>query len=183
MSGARVGGNLVAVNGFDMFLLVLGLVLVLLGLFRGLVRMAVGTGGLVLGILLAIRVEERATPLVRKVVDSELWGSMIAFVGIVVSVVLAAAVVSFLLRKLLKAANLAWLDRGMGAAVGLVGALFLSAALSMILAAGLPRNSRLLADSKLAPITLRLSGALVRLAPPSLRQRFDEGVGRLRGIR
>jgi membrane protein required for colicin V production len=171
------------VNGFDMFVLVLGLVLVLLGLFRGLVRMAVGLGGLVLGIFLAIRFEERATPLVRRVVDSELWGSMIAFVGIVVGVVLAAAVVSFVLRKLLKAANLAWVDRGLGAAVGLVGALFLSAALSIILTAGLPRDSRLLADSKLAPITLRLSVALVRLAPPSLRQRFDAGMQRLRVIR
>jgi hypothetical protein len=67
--------------------------------------------------------------------------------------------------------------------VGLVGALFLSAALSIILTAGLPRDSRLLADSKLAPITLRLSVALVRLAPPSLRQRFDAGMQRLRVIR
>ena len=88
--------------------------------------------------------------------------------------------VGFVLRKILKAAHLAWVDRLLGASVGLLGALFLSAGLSIFLAAGLPGDSRLLADSALAPITLRLSRAIVQLAPPSLRERFDEGLRRFK---
>ena len=169
-------------NAFDVFILALAAGLVLLGAFRGLIRMALGLGGLFLGILLAIRWEERATPAVKRVVDSDLWAPLIAFVGIVVVVVLAAVATGILLRRLLKLAKLAWMDRALGAGVGLLGALLLSAALSIFLAAGLPEDSRLLADSTLAPLTLRVSGAVVRLAPPSLRKRFDEGMARFRGL-
>jgi len=167
-------------NAFDLVILALAAGLALLGAFRGLIRLALGAGGLLVGILLAIRWEERATPAVKRVLDSDLWAPMVAFVGIVVIVVLAAVAAGILLRRLLKLANLAWMDRALGAGVGLLGALLLSAALSIFLAAGLPGDSRLLADSSLAPVTLRLSGAVVRLAPPSLRKRFDDGMARFR---
>ena len=163
-----------------MFILVLAAGLGLVGAFRGLIRMGLGIAGLVVGIFLAMRWEERVTPMVRRVVDSELWAPMIAFIGIVVIVVLAAVAASMLLQRILRLAHLAWVDRLLGASVGLLGAVFLSAALSIFLAAGLPADSRLLADSALAPITLRLSRAIVRLAPPSLRDRFDQGMRRFR---
>ena len=167
-------------NAFDVVILALAAGLGLLGAFRGLIRMALGIGGLVVGILLAIRWEERATPAVKRVLDSDLWAPMVAFVGIVVVVVLAAVAARILLRRLVKLAHLAWMDRALGVGVGLMGALLLSAALSIFLAAGLPGDSRLLADSTLAPVTLRVSGAVVRLAPLALRKRFDDGMARFR---
>ena len=166
-------------NGLDIFILALAAALGLLGAFRGLIRLGFGITGLVLGILLAVRWEERTTPIVRRVVDSDLWAPMFAFTGVVVAVVLAAIAVSTLLRRVLKLAHLAWVDRALGATAGVLGALLLSAGLSIFLAAGLPVGSRLLSDSTLAPVTLRVSHAVVRLAPPALRQRFEDGIQRL----
>ena len=167
-------------NGFDLLVLVLATAFVMLGLFRGLLRLALSIGGLLLGLLLAIRWEDAATPHVRKFVDSDLWAPMIAFVGIVVLVVVASVLASAVLHRFLKVAHLAWVDRILGASAGLLAAVFLSAGISLILASASPDGPPVLQKSTLAPITLSLSRAIVKLAPAELRARFDAGMRQIR---
>jgi uncharacterized membrane protein required for colicin V production len=167
------------VNRFDVLLLVLAAALALLGAWRGLLRLGLGVAGLVGGIALAIRWEERATPLMRRVIDSDLWAPLAAFSAIVVAVAVAAGLLSVLLHGLLRRTRLAWVDRVAGAVAGVLAAFLISAGASVLLAAGLPRDSRLLADSALAPATLKVGAAVARVAPPDLRRRFEDGMKRL----
>ena len=166
-------------NGFDLLILLSAALLVLFGAYRGLVRIALGLGGLVVGLILALRWEGAVSRWVRPLVDSDLWAPLLAFVGVVVAVVLAFLVASWTLRHLLRAAHLIWLDRLLGAAAGLVCASLLAGALAVLLASDLPAGSRFLAHSRLAPYTLQISRGVVRLAPSQLRERFQVGLERI----
>jgi membrane protein required for colicin V production len=163
-------------NGFDVLVLVLVAAFVMLGLFRGLLRLGLSIGGLVVGLLLAIRFEDAATPHVHKFINSDLWAPMVAFVGIVVVVVVGSVIASVLLHRFLKVAHLAWVDRILGASAGLLAAIFLSAGISMVLATAGSKGPPVLKESALAPITLTVSRAIVKLAPAELKARFEEGM-------
>ena len=59
-------------------------------------------------------------------------------------------------------------------------AALLAAAVAVPLASVLPRGSRILTESRLAPVTLQVSRLVVRLAPDELRERFQQGLDRIK---
>jgi len=166
-------------NGFDLLVLLAAALFVLFGAYRGLLRLGLGLAGLVVGLFLALRWEGALTPYVRRIIDSDLWAPLLSFVGVVVAVVIASLVVAWALRSVLKVAHLLWIDRILGATAGLLCAALLAGGVAVILASDLPPDSRLLADSALAPYTLQISRGVVRLAPEGLRQRFEAGLERI----
>lgn len=167
-------------NAFDAFVLLAALVLACLGILRGVVRISLGLGGMVLGLLLALQYEGTVAPVVQRVVSDAVVAHLLAF-ALVVMVVLAASIfLGWVLRHLLKKAHLNWLDRSLGAAAGLLCAALLAAAVAVPLASALPRGSRVLVESRLAPVTLKVSRMVVRLAPEELRLRFQQGLDRIK---
>ncbi len=167
-------------NAFDAFVLLAALILACLGILRGVVRISLGLGGMVLGLLLALQYEGTVAPVVQRVVSDAVVAHLLAFALIVMVVMAASIFLAWVLRHLLKKAHLNWLDRSLGAAAGLLCAALLAAAVAVPLASALPRGSRVLVESRLAPVTLKVSRMMVRLAPEELRLRFQQGLDRIK---
>jgi uncharacterized membrane protein required for colicin V production len=167
-------------NAFDVFVILMAVILVLVGLLRGLVRISLGLGGLVFGVLAALQWEGTLAVPIERLVRNDAVAHLLAFGLIVVGVILGAVLLAFFLRKLLKKASLSWLDRMLGATGGLLCAALLAGAVAVPLASVLPSESRILRESRLAPVTLEVSLLVVRLAPDDLREKFLEGLDRIK---
>lgn len=168
-------------NAFDAFVLLAALVLFCVGMLRGVVRISLGLVGMVVGLVVALQYEAALAARVQKVVSDDVLAHLLAFALLVMSVMILSLFVGWILRHLLKKAHLGWLDRILGAAAGLVCAALLAAAVAVPLTSVLPRGSRILSESRLAPMTLEVSRLVVRLAPEELRQRFQRGLDRIKG--
>ncbi|HFE53497.1 MAG TPA: CvpA family protein [Bacteroidetes bacterium] len=141
-------------NAFDLIILVvLGFFLVR-GLFRGFLRETFGLVGLVLGLVLGIRYLDVATALLGHVLA---WPpsvlSVLAFIIVFGTVVVAFQVIISLLVKFLKVVRLRWVDRLAGGLVGLVKGGILAGAFALVVSllplTGSTAQSR--ADSALVP--------------------------------
>ncbi len=94
--------------------------LALLGLKSGLLKPAFGIGGLVLGTVLAIHYSGEVAPLLTEYVENDRLRSIAAFIGVLISVAVATRILAALIKKLLSALVLGWVDHVAGALVGAV---------------------------------------------------------------
>jgi len=167
-------------NAFDIAVLVVAGVLALIGLLKGVVRILVGIGALIVAFLLASRFHQRLADL--WVEEPSRWLRVGAYVAIFLGVMLVGAWIAWLLRALFKAAMLGWADRLAGAALGLAAAAVGTALLIMPLVAYVPRGESVLTRSVLAPYLVVVSDLFNRLAPEDMRQHFRGGIDELRKL-
>ncbi len=167
-------------NGFDIGVLVLAAAAILAGLWNGLVRILVGLGALVVAFLLAARFHDGLSARMPSFGGRPEARSIAAYVLVFVAVLLAAAVVAWLVRRLLQAVALGWIDRLGGAAVGLVFVLLFAAFVVVPVVAYAPAGRTLLADSTLAPYVEVVADLASRLVPASLRSRYEGHAEELR---
>jgi membrane protein required for colicin V production len=167
-------------NTFDIVLLVLACLLVLIGVIKGLVRILIGLAALVAAFALAARYHRPLADRLHGLEIGEEPLKLLAYVMIFLGVMLAGAVVAFLLRKLVKAAMLSWADRLAGATLGLVVALLTAALLVLPLVAYSPYSERILGNSVLAPYVTAVADLANTLVPEDLSRRYDEKIDELR---
>lgn len=172
-----------ALNAFDLLVIVLVGLLVLLGLRRGLARLLIGIGALVAAFILAARFHGLAAEAVSGALDvPEPAANLLGYLAILLGTLLAGAVAGRLLRGLLEMAMLGWADRLAGAAAGLVAALFASALIILPVIAYLPAGERLLRDSVLAPHVTLFSDLANAGVPEELASHYRERMDALRGF-
>ena len=167
-------------NTFDIVLLGLACILVLVGVMKGLVRILIGVAALVAAFALAARYHQ---PLAARMSGIEIPSEALrlgAYVLIFIGVMLAGALLAYVLRKLLAAAMLSWADRLGGAALGLVAAALTAALLILPLVAYSPYRDRLLAGSYLAPYVTVVADVANTLVPDDLADLYRERVEELR---
>jgi len=167
-------------NGLDIAI-VTGLALaVLLGAVRGLMRLLLLTGFLILGWWLALRYQ---IPVARRLLGIDDGpGVLVGFVAIFLLVLVAGGLAGRLVVRLLKAADLRWMDRLAGAGAGFVVALVLAAAALLPLASALDASSPLMNSSSLAPPLLRLTGWLLPLVPAEVREAYERRQNEAQGF-
>ncbi len=168
------------VNGFDGLLVLLGCVAVLLGVWKGLVRILAGIAALIAAFVVASRFDRDLVPYLRWIHASDealrFAGYLVLFVGVLI----AGVIVGWLVRKLLTAAALGWADRLAGAAVALVAALIAAAFLLLPLVAWMPGGMEAIEGSKLAPYVAAVSDLVNLAAPDDLADRWHERIETLR---
>ncbi len=170
-------------NGLDMALLVLGCILVVVGMAKGLVRILIGFAALIAAFALAARFHEPLGGRLAAAVD--LAGEparLLSYVGIFLGVMLAGGAIAWLTRKLLKAAMLGWADRVAGGALGLLAALVCAALLILPAVAYTPQGGAWLQSSTLAPYVTVVSDLASPLVPDRLSTLYRERVERLREL-
>ena len=118
-------------NWLDIVIVVVIGITTVIGLMKGIIKMALTLGGLVLGIFLAGRYyvpfSEHLT-----LISSPTWAKIAAFAIIFVGVMIAAAVLAHFLEKAASAILLGWVNRLIGAIIGFfVGAFFCGAVLAI----------------------------------------------------
>jgi len=167
-------------NLFDGAVVGLAALLVLVGLWKGAIRILVGILALATAWFVAIRFHAAAAD--RTLPTS--WDPSLARLGmwlaIFFGVLLAGGLVAWLLRSIVKAALLGWADRLAGAALGFSAAALATAFLVFPLAAYLPGGSRVLADSRLAPYASTVSDLVSGLTPQEIDERYERGIAHLR---
>jgi len=167
-------------NIFDIVLLVLACCLVLVGMIKGLVRILIGVAALIAAFVLAARFHQPLADALSGIAIGLEPRRLIAYLLIFLGVMLAGAVIAFVLRKLLKAAMLSWADRLGGAAVGLVAAMLAAALIILPLVAYSPFGEKALTDSMLAPYVMVVADMANTLVPEELSERYRNKVEDLR---
>lgn len=114
-----------AITPVDWIIVVTVGVSMLLGLFRGLIREVMSVIGWVLGVVLAIRYAVPLGDLLPFDPEMSTASTALAAVVIVLAVVIAAGIVGWLLRKLMKAVEMSASDRMLGSVFGLGRALLM----------------------------------------------------------
>ncbi len=134
-------------NWVDIVIIIYLCLSVLSGFMQGLIRTVLSIIGLIVGIILAAHFYKQLGDILTFISNKNV-ADVVAFIIILLVVIGIAAFIAWILRSLIKAIMLGWVDKIGGAVLGLIlGALSISAFLAIIEKVS---NSSLITDSKLA---------------------------------
>lgn len=166
-------------NGLDWAILGVMLVSVWLASVHGFFFEVFSLAGTVIGFLLAAWAYWHVAPWFVPYVKSPAIADLAGFLTIFCAVVLVAGIIARIVRKAIRAVGLRWIDRFLGGAFGLVRGVVIVVVALMAMTAFAP-DSPQLAGSQLAGYFQLAGGGASWLVPSSMRQRFREGVAKLR---
>jgi membrane protein required for colicin V production len=162
-------------SGADWVIFIVILVSVVQAASAGFFQEACGIAGLVFGYILAAWQYRRLVAWASPDLKSPWLGEIAGFLVIFLAVMIVAGIAGRIARWIMKEAGLSFLDRLLGAALGLLRGCLLAAVVLMGMAAFTPA-SRWLAGSELAPYFLVVGRAAIWVAPSDLRGRFYQGL-------
>ena len=165
-------------NPIDIAIGALCLGLALLGIVRGFVRQLASWAGLILGHLAGIRYYGEARDLLK--LDFR-HGEVAAYLLTFLAVYLAARLAGLLVERRVRGSALSWADRLAGGAAGFVKGALLSVLLVFLLVIVLPRDARVIRESKLAPRAIEAAKRAQRIFPERFARSFDEKIRAAQG--
>lgn len=160
-------------NPIDIAMGALCLGLALLGIVRGFVRQLASWAGLILGHLAAVRYYGEARDLLK--LDFR-HGDVAAYLLTFLAVWLAARLAGLLVERWVRGSALSGADRLAGGAAGFAKGALLSVLLVFLLVIVLPRDARVIRESKLAPRAIGAAKWAQGAFPERLARSFDEKV-------
>jgi len=164
-------------NLLDVILALLFAWFAISGIVRGLVRQLFSLGGLVAGHLLGIRYYAFAH---EKLGLSFQYAEVIGYAVVFLAAYLAIRLVGGVIEDRVRKSKLSGTDRLAGMAAGLVkGALF-SILIVFLLVILLPRDARLLRESKAAPAAIAAGNRLASVFPQRFAESFREKIQAIR---
>lgn len=163
----------------DWIILLFLLFSVVTAAWEGFFHEAFGLAGLIVGYLVAAWQYRRLADWFGTFLKQTWLGDISAFLIIFFAVLIVAAILGRLTRRMMKAAGLTAIDRTLGALLGLVKGSLVVAIVLVAMAAFAPA-ARWLPGSQLAPYFMVAGRAAIWVAPADLRRRFDEGLEYLR---
>ncbi len=155
------------IGWLDIVLAILIAATVIIGLLKGLVRELIGVVAAVGGFLLAAYHYQKAADLLAGMIKNPVAARFLGFLLILLAVVLAGALLSFLLSKLMKGA-IAVVNHFLGGVFGCLEGMLLGGALVFALLV-FPVDREAVSESKLAPYCYGLTKAAVGLIPQELK--------------
>jgi membrane protein required for colicin V production len=167
------------VNGADWIILVAILLSAAHAASEGFFLVAFGTGGLIVGYLLAAWQYHQMAAWLAPHLKSPWLGDIAGFLIIFLFVLVVAGFLGRMMRRMMKEVGLSFLDRLFGGALGLVRGALVVAVVLMGMAAFAP-TSKWLEGSELVPYFLTVGRAAIWVAPAELRDRFYQGLELLR---
>lgn len=160
-------------NLLDLGILILLGLITLRGYYRGLFQELAVLVGVVGGVVVAAHTYLRLAALAQRWITDPLHARWIAFAVVLVAVYWLTRLVAHFLQRLLYHLYLDFFDRLLGGTFALAkGALLLGFGL-MFLGVLLPRDSRLLKESRTAPTLIQISRQSLELLPPDFKQRLN----------
>ncbi len=160
-------------NVLDIVIAALFSAAVIYGLVRGFVRIAIGLSGLAVSLASALRLAERGPEWFGGVFADARFARLAAFVIVLVVGLVATALLAFVVRRLVRAAQVSWLDRLAGAGVGAVGALLAVSGMLVGLTTFLPAGAPLIRDSRLVPVVMGVADLAAAILPPRMAAEYE----------
>jgi membrane protein required for colicin V production len=161
-------------NLLDLGILVLLGLITLRGYYRGLFQELAVLVGLVGGVVVAAHTYLRLAVLLQRWINDPVHARWIAFALVLVVVYWLTRLLAHFLQRLLYHLYLDFFDRLLGGTFALAkGALLLGFGL-MFLGVFLPRDARLLKESRTAPVLVQFSRQSLELLPPDFKRRLND---------
>jgi membrane protein required for colicin V production len=157
-------------NTLDIIITAIVCVTAASGLWKGLVRQIFSLGGVILGYLIAREYYDRLSQFI-PAADAGMK-KVISFAGIFVFFILAAAIAGWFINRLLKSADLNWINRIGGGAVGFLKGVLIVVIITVLLLAFLPADSGILRESKLLPYAVMASRMLNSVIPKDMKDKY-----------
>lgn len=161
-------------NLLDLGILVLLGLVTVRGYFRGLFQELAVLVGVAGGVVVASHTYLQVAGLISQWITDPQYARIIAFAAILVAVYWLTRLTAHYLQRILYHLYLDFFERLLGAAFALAkGALLIGFALIFI-GLVLPKDSRLLQESRTAPKLSNLARQSLELLPPDFKQRFND---------
>jgi uncharacterized membrane protein required for colicin V production len=145
-------------NALDLVILAVVGLAALLGLQSGILRPVSGTGGLILGVLLAIQHRSRVAVMLIEQIEGDLLREVVAFIAIVLAVIVVTRAAAILFKRLLGVLAIGWMDHAAGALGGAaVGTVLAGTAVFLLTGADIVQTRESIRSSVLAPEVTRAS--------------------------
>jgi membrane protein required for colicin V production len=141
-------------------------------LWTGFSRSLASLLGVILGCWVAVHRFSSISFRLSPWIQDEMWRSLVSFMLIFFLVYLIFCIAGIIVQRMLKTLKLSWIDRLLGAVVGLVKGLILAVAIVFMLTIFLPSNSQVLKKSCLYPTLSRVAQVMGSMVPGHLKGRF-----------
>jgi membrane protein required for colicin V production len=167
-------------NALDWLILLIVVGSALIAAAQGFFFEVISLAGALLGYLAAAWGYGRTAPWFLPYVKSQAIANLAGFITIFLGVVLLGAAIARIVRWMVREVGLRWVDRVLGAAFGLLRGLVIVTAGLLALTAFAPESPQL-KQSQLANYFVLAGGGASWLAPTEIRQKYREGMDKLRG--
>ncbi len=161
-------------NGLDIVISACVAICALYGLWKGFVRIAVGIAGLGISLAFALRLMGFGPEWFGQVFASDQLSRIVAFLLVFALGLLATAAMAWVAHKLVKSAQISWLDRLIGGGVGAVGGALVICGVLVGVTAVLPPGAKVLETSLLIPYVIVVSDAAAVILPPEMAALYRE---------
>lgn len=164
-------------NMFDLIVLVVIVLLILRGLWKGLIRQVVGLAGVVTGYMIAMHFYG---PFASRYLKgfTPATGHIIAFLGVFIGCIIAASIVGWIIGRLMNVAGLGILNRIGGAVLGGAKGCFILAIAVMMLVAFLPRENGVFKSSRTIRYIQPMAQLISTVAPKNIKTKYDQKTGK-----
>jgi len=161
-----------AFNWLDICVILILVIVIGRGLWTGF-SMAVSTFfGVILGFWVAAQQFPFVSMKLSSFIHDDVWRSLLSFTLLFLVVYLTFLVAGIVLRGFFRVIKLGWIDRFLGAIVGLAKGLIFIGVIIFVMTLVLPENSTILRKSVLYPRMSRIAQTLNNLAPENLKGKF-----------
>ena len=159
-------------NWLDVLLLVILALLLVLGLIKGMVRQLIGLAAVIAGLVAALLYYPQAALLFEPLVAREVFAHFLAFASILLAFLCMGWLFSRIIGRAVKG-PLKFFDHILGGAMGLVKGVLLCGIICFSLLV-FPVTDRVLKESSLAPLCLKMTRYAADLIPRELKDRFNQ---------
>ncbi len=153
-------------NILDIGIVVVMILLIIRGIFRGFFREAGFLAGIGLGFWFSITWEPHLTDYLKAYIPSSKYLSLISLGLIFATVFVSCSVIGWALKMLFKKIFLGWADRCLGAGLAVLAGVIIIYVAIVILTFFVPSKAPLIAQSRLAPLVV---GSYQSIASLTLR--------------
>jgi len=160
-------------NILDWVALIILLLSVLTALIKGFFAELISLGSVLAGLVLAVFFHTEAATVFQSLGLAPLVSEFVGFLGIFLGVVIAGSILNGIIKKVLSALRLRWIDRLLGGAFGLIRGWLINLALFLAMAT-FQIGGGLLETSHFAEFFLTSAGVVARVTPPEFRERFEK---------
>lgn len=166
-------------NWLDWTLAAIAVASVVTAVIKGFIRELISLAAVVVGLVVAALGYTRAAIWFEDLTKSHEIALGLGFLVLFLAVLVVGALVSHLVRKLIKAAGVEWFDRFLGGVFGLVRGVLVDAVLLLALVAFAIKPGAV-QQSTLAPYVTAGARVLALAMPGSLRTQFQQGFEKFR---
>lgn len=160
-------------NPFDILIIIILVVTLIRGIFRGLVKELASIIGVLGGFYAAYSYYPYLGRPLGRWISHAGWANIVGFVFLFTVVYLIISILGVVIKYLLSIAFLGWVDRLCGVLFGALKGILICAVLLVALIAFLPTSSTVVRASMLSPYIQKIAQPMARVVTEEMRQRYN----------